>query len=156
MEKNIVIWRKFGDRCAVSLILMAALVSLVACGGTTETTPGGQLTGIVWQWQSITIDGEGETTVATPEVFTAIFNDDSSMGGSNDCNVYGGDYTTDGNTIDINPGMSTMAFCGEESLDMLFTESLMAVTAWSVDGSGNLVLEGGGRRMVFANGGALE
>jgi heat shock protein HslJ len=136
---------------AVLLITVTGAFLLIACEGTTETTSSGQLTGIIWQWQRITIDGEGETMVTTPEVFTAIFNEDGSMGGSNDCNVYGGDFTRDGSTIDINPGMSTMAFCGEESLDMLFTESLMAVTAWSVEGSGNLVLEGGGRRMVFAN-----
>ena len=56
--------------------------------------------------------------------FTILFNSDSTFSATADCNVVGGTYTTSGSNITITPGPSTMAFCGEESLDTLYTHML--------------------------------
>jgi putative lipoprotein len=52
-------------------------------------------------------------------------------------------------------GPSTMAFCGEESLDQQFLALLSSVAAGGPDGSGGFALEtaGGAERLNFENGG---
>jgi heat shock protein HslJ len=141
----------------VVLLICGALIA--ACNGMQQPEPEAEaefnLTGVMWQWESMTVQGGETTTVPNPDVFTAIFNEDGTMGGTNDCNVYSGEYTVDGNNITITPGISTLAFCGEESLDTLFRESLAEMVSFGPDGSGGLAMTnpGGEKRMVFSDGG---
>jgi len=48
-----------------------------------------------------------------------------------DCNQVGGTYTLDGDKLTITTGPSTLAFCGEASLDQQYLAALA-----SVDGAG--------------------
>ena len=52
-------------------------------------------------------------------------------------------------------GASTMAACGDASLDMEYMQLLSSVAAGGPDGAGSLALEtaGGEQRMLFVNGG---
>ena len=55
----------------------------------------------------------------------------------------------------IKLGATTMAYCGDASLDQQYLALLSNVAAGGPDGQGNLALEtaGGEQRMLFKNGG---
>ena len=113
---------------------------------------------IVWQWTSMTDQTTKETqTVPNPEDYTIVFNADGTLTGKADCNIFGGVYSqASGFTIKLGP--STMAYCGEASLDAAYLQLLSSVAAGGPDGAGNLALEtaGGAQRMLFRNGGAPQ
>ena len=95
------------------------------------------------------------TTVAKPQNYTITFRDDGTLSGKADCNNFTGTYSQEGG-FTITLGATTMAACGEGSLDQQYLELLSAVVAGGPDGQGNLALEnaGGEKRMLFKNGGA--
>jgi len=132
------------------------LVILAACTPQAEPAPADSIQGIVWQWESVKNKPANETTtVPDPENYTLIFNEDETFEGTADCNAISGTYSqASGFTITVGP--STMAFCGEDSLDVQFLDLLANVVAGGPDGSGGLALEnaGGEKRMLFSNGGA--
>lgn len=79
---------------------------------------------------------------------------DGTLNGKADCNTFTGTYSQEsGFTITL--GATTMAFCGEASLDQQYLTLLGSVVAGGPDGQGNLALEtpGGEQRMLFENGG---
>ena len=117
-----------------------------------------ELVDIVWQWTSMTDQTTKETKIVpTPENYTIIFNADGTLNGKADCNIFAGAYSQ-ANGFAIKLGPSTMAYCGEESLDTLYLQLLSSVAAGGPDGAGNLALEtaGGAQRMLFNNGGAPQ
>jgi heat shock protein HslJ len=136
---------------ALGLMLMAA----AACVPLVTPTPSSSIIGIVWQWTSVTNQTTKETTaVANPENYTITFNADGTLEGKADCNSFTGTYSQQ-NGFSVTLGASTMAFCGEASLDQQYLHLLGSVVAGGPDGAGNLALEtaGGEQRMLFANGG---
>jgi heat shock protein HslJ len=112
------------------------------------------ITGIAWQWTTVTDQGK-TTTVPNPANYTIIFNTDGTLNGKADCNTFNGVYSQQ-NGFTIKLGASTLAFCGEALLDVKYTQLLSNVAAGGPDGAGGLALEtaGGAQRMVFKNGGA--
>jgi heat shock protein HslJ len=139
---------------AISLITLALLGS--ACSDSATATPENSITGIVWQWTGVTVQSTGETTtVPNPENYTITFNADGTFSGQADCNSVSGTYS-DENGFAITLGPSTLAFCGEASLDQQYLALLASVAAGGPDGAGGLALEtaGGEQRMMFENGGA--
>ena len=145
-----------------SLTLFAALVALlltaVACTPAATPTSADSIQGITWQWTSVTNKSTGETTtVPDPENYTIIFNADGTLNGQADCNTFNGTYTQE-NGFSITIGASTMAFCGEASLDQQYLTLLGSIAAGGPDGAGGLALEtaGGEQRMLFIDGGATE
>ena len=136
--------------------LCLGILMLAACAPEAEPASSNTITGIVWQWESVTEQPTGETTtVPDPQNYTIIFNEDGTFEGQADCNAIGGTYSQE-NGFTITPGPSTMAFCGEESLDQQYIALLDQVVAGGPDGAGGLALEnaGGQLRMSFSNGGA--
>ena len=85
------------------------------------------------------------TTVPNPANYTIIFNTDGTLNGKADCNTFNGVYSQQ-NGFTIKLGASTMAFCGEASLDVQYTQLLSNVAAGGPDGAGGLALGNGGRR----------
>jgi len=141
----------------VTLLATLGIVLLVAaCGPAATPTPASTIQGIVWQWASVTNQSTAElTTVPNPEAYTITFNADGTLEGKADCNTFSGTYSQEtGFTITL--GASTMAFCGEASLDQQYLALLGSVAAGGPDGAGGLALEtaGGEQRMLFKNGGA--
>jgi heat shock protein HslJ len=138
------------------LICLSMLLVAAACvPPPTPASSSSSLQGIVWQWTSVTNQTTKETTtVPNPENYTIIFNADGTLTGKADCNSFAGTYSqTNGFTITL--GATTMAFCGEASLDQQYLTLLSSVAAGGPDGAGNLALEtaGGEQRMLFKNGG---
>ena len=137
------------------LVLLAALFTLVACSSSEDgETSGSEITNIIWQWESVTDRPTSETTtVPNPENYTLIFQDDGSFSGQADCNQISGTYSQEGGfTLTLGP--STMAFCGEDSLDQQYLDLLNSVVAGGPDGAGGFALEWAGaeKRMKFSNG----
>ena len=135
-------------------LMIVVILSLAACSS--EETDPNQITDIVWQWERVIVQGSGDTTtVDKPENYTLVFMEDGTFSGTADCNQIAGTYSQEGG-FSLMMGPSTMAFCGEESMDTLFLELLGNVVAGGPDGAGGFALEnaGGEKRMEFSNGGA--
>ncbi len=140
----------------LGLLTLAGLVGCSPSGdadSASETSDSIQ--NIEWQWISVTEQSTGsETTVPNPEAYTIVFHPDGKVSGKADCNNFAGTYSQE-NGFSITLGPSTMAFCGEDSLDQQYLILLGNVAAGGPDGSGGLALEsaGGAERMLFQNGG---
>lgn len=143
------------------VLALFALAALVACstgGGDTDTATGSDpnaIQNIEWQWLSVTEQSTGnETTTPDPTMYTLNLFDDGTLSGKADCNNFSGAYSQE-NGFTITLGATTMAFCGEASLDQTYLQLLGSVAAGGPDGSGGLALEtaGGAQRMMFKNGG---
>ncbi|MCA9903296.1 MAG: META domain-containing protein, partial [Anaerolineae bacterium] len=70
-----------------------------------DSTPA--LVGVTWQWEHFASGAEA-MDVPTPD-YTITFADDGTFYGQADCNNVLGSYSTDGNTISILPGPTTLA-----------------------------------------------
>ena len=155
MEAN-----KFNARLWIKLISLGlmVLVALAACAPAATPAPASSntITDIVWQWISVTNQTTKQTTtVPNPESYTLILKTDGTLTGKADCNSFSGTYST-ASGFSIKLGPSTMAYCGENSLDQQYLQLLGSVAAGGPDGSGGFALEtaGGEQRMLFKNGGA--
>lgn len=138
--------------------LLALLLLATACRQDATPAPEGTIQSIIWQWTSLTKQTRGETTtVPSPESYTITFNADGTLNGEADCNNFNGTYSQE-NGFAIQLGATSMAFCGEASLDQQYLTLLGSVAAGGPDGQGNLVLEnaGGEQRMLFQNGSAAS
>jgi heat shock protein HslJ len=140
---------------------LLAIVLLVAAGCYPPTPPAAvpsdpnQITGIVWEWTSLTNQSTKQTeTIANPENYTITFNTDGALSGKADCNTFTGAYAQENGFV-ITLGATSMAYCGDASLDQKYLQLLSRVVAGGPDGQGNLALEtpGGAERMLFRNGG---
>ena len=145
--------RSWARLIGLGLIIVALLA---ACAPAATPTPTNTITGIVWQWTSVTEKSTSKTTtVPNPENYTIIFNTDGTITGKADCNSFTGIWSQQ-NGFTIKLGASTLAACGEASLDQQYLHLLSNVAAGGPDGAGGLALEtaGGEQRMMFKNGGA--
>jgi heat shock protein HslJ len=138
------------------LILVTSLSLLAACAPSSSNS----ITGIVWQWTSLTdrVTGEETTTaVPNPENYTITFNEDGTLEGKADCNTFSGTYSQE-NGFSITIGAVTRAYCGDTSMDTQYLQLLGNVAAGGPDGQGGFALEtaGGAQRMEFKNGGKAK
>ena len=144
------------NKIKIFTILCLAVFLSAACGSSapesvTEPEPSNSIIGIVWLWESVYNRESNETdTVPNPENYTIQFKEDGTFTGQADCNSIGGTYSQE-NGCTITLGPSTLAFCGEASLDQLYLELLSNVVAGGPDSAGGLALEtaGGQDRMQF-------
>ena len=147
--------------------LSIVLIVAVACvppptpapaAATPQASSPNAITNIVWQWTSVTNQPTKQTTtVAKPQDYTITFRVDGTLSGKADCNTFTGAYSQQ-NGFSIKLGPTTMAACGDGSLDQQYLQLLGAIAAGGPDGAGNLALEtaGGEQRMLFKNGGVAK
>jgi heat shock protein HslJ len=117
-----------------------------------------EIVNIVWQWSDLveTLPAS-QSVVPDPGNYTITFLEDGTIGIKADCNVVGGHYTLDGASLSIQLGPSTMAFCGEQSLDRQYLALLGLVDSGEMaDGRLFLQLAADAERMGFNNGGAPQ
>jgi len=125
-----------------TLILLFS-ISIAACS---TKQPDQSITDIEWQWAEMSL-------VPHPENYTLTLSSDGTVSLLNDCNRVSGAYTLDGSSLSFEFGPSTMAFCGEESLDLLYLGFLSSVESYSVvDGQLTLELKEGAGHMTFNQG----
>ena len=140
----------------IGLMIFLVTACSSAATPTDSSSTSNSIQDIVWQWVSVTEKPSGTTTtVPNPENYTIVFRADGTLEGKADCNAFGGTYSQENGFV-ITLGPSTMAFCGEDSLDQQYLQLLGEVVAGGPDGTGGLALEnaGGEKRMLFKNGGA--
>ena len=128
---------------------------------TEETTvePAGadaSIVGITWQWESFQdTAGENNIFVPRPENYTLTLQADGTAAIQADCNQVLLDYTLEGSSLTFAPsGPSTLAFCGELSLDTVYLQRLSEVVSYVVEDDQlflNLMADAG--NMVFSQGG---
>ncbi len=119
----------------------------------------GEITGVQWQWAELTeTEPASQSVVPDPENYVVVLNADGTASLKADCNQVQWTYTLDGTSLTFNTlGPSTLAFCGDDSLDQLFLSKLgMGGTVSVEDGRLVLELNENAGRMVFNNGGAVE
>ena len=135
----------------VGLLLMASL--LAACGS--SGLPKDVLD-VSWEWSQLTETlPASQSVVPDPENYTLVFSAEGIFGLKADCNLVSGEYEVDGDNLSLILVFSTLAFCGEESLDTQYLQMLESVTSYEL-ADGNLILYLGedAGKMVFADGGA--
>ena len=156
----------------VALLLVTGLILGGCSSGDSEpneaaTTDPYQVTDIVWEWETLKVntgyDNEAQrpiqetTTIPNPDNYTLILRENGSFSGKADCNEISGTYSANGG-YSFTLGPSTMASCGEDSLDQQYLDLLSRIVAGGPDGGGGFALEtpAGGERMEFRNGGATQ
>lgn len=125
-------------RAASSGLALIALVAAVALAG---CQTGDSLAGPTWQWtaQQVT-NAAGQPVTPDPASYTIEFLSDGTVNVKADCNSLSGTYTV-GVPLDltINLATTTMASCGDLSLDGMYLELLGRISTYSTN-SGELRL----------------
>lgn len=109
---------------------------------------------VTWKWVSLTDHTKDTVTdVSDPSKYTILFKTDDTLEGRADCNNFSGTYSQANGGFTISIGPSTLAFCGEQSLDTQYLALLSAVVAGGPAGNGLFALEtaGGAQRLEFKN-----
>ncbi len=126
-------------------------------GGPAEESPTASIEdiqNIEWLWSGLVeTEPAAQSVVPNPENYTVIFLPGGSAPITADCNQVGGTYSADGDSLTIVMGPSTMAFCGEDSLDQQYLALLSTVASFELDGEVlqlNLANDAG--HMLFALG----
>ena len=83
------------------------------------------LTGQPWAWVAFT-DPLQQFEIPNPENYVLEFSDDGILQVKADCNTAQGTYETDGSSINIELGLSTLAVCPEGSRSEEFLQKLAA------------------------------
>ena len=113
-------------------LLIATLAGLAGCA----SEDGGDITGTTWRLVSITTQTPSFSAIVPAEAmvnYTIEFNDDGTFSAKADCNQVAGTYTIqDSGVMTIAPGPSTMAFCGEESLDVAYVAALGQAGSYTI------------------------
>lgn len=110
---------------------------------------------IQWHWDAFMDQADlNSFEVPEPNDYKILFQSDGTAQIKADCNVVQAQYTTDGSSsLTLMMGPSTMAFCGEESLDTLFLARLGEVVSYVIhDGILNLNLMADAGNLVFDRG----
>jgi heat shock protein HslJ len=147
-------------------LLVFGLIMVGCSSGDATTTDPNQVTDIVWEWETLKVktgyDNEAQrpiqetSTIPDPENYTLILREDGTFNGKADCNEISGTYSSEGG-YSFTMGPSTMAFCGEDSLDQQYLELLSRVVAGGPYGeSFALETPAGDERLEFGNGGATQ
>jgi heat shock protein HslJ len=121
---------------------------VIACGSSGSS----DLTGKAWKWQAATtVAPASQSVVPNPANYTITFGADGKYAGKADCNQIAGEYTVSGKSLTIKPGVSTMAACGDASLDQVFILGLASVTTYKVDGATLTLSNAAGDTMTFGS-----
>lgn len=119
-------------RAAFMAVIIGATALLAACSP--GAAPG--LTDKQWNLTAITEKVpafQGVVPPADQGKYAITFKTDLTFSGIADCNAFGGTYKTpasNGLTMDVT--VSTMAFCPEDSLDLLFVHGLGRVKTYAI------------------------
>jgi len=135
----------------ISIIVVSLLVLLVFAAACSNQTAGKNVIDHPWQWASLTeTEPASQSVVPDPENYTLTLQADGILSIKADCNMVSGSYVLDSNALTIELGPSTMAFCGEQSLDLLFLEMLDRVESYTLENDRLvLILENDTGKMMF-------
>lgn len=113
-------------------------------------------TNFVWQWSELAESNPAsQSVVPDPANYTVTFQDDGSLVVKADCNNGTGSYTraVDSDSLSIELGAMTAAFCGEASLDNQFMQLLSTVNAYTLSNGRLSLFTSADAEMRFTSGG---
>ncbi len=129
----------------VAALTLTAALALAACA---KAPAGAALGDAVWQWTGLA-GGGADLAVAQPANYTLQFVRDGTLAIRADCNQASGTYEQAGGKLAIKLGATTLAYCGDASLDQRYLDALSRVQSASVE-PGELTLTlNDGVQMVF-------
>lgn len=130
-------------------LVLSATLALAACAQPASPPPAGaSLQGLVWQW---TFLGGPATELAVdqPASYTLQFMDDGTLAIRADCNQAGGEYAQDGDQLTLTLGATTLAYCGDASLDQRYLDGLSRVQSATVAANTLTLKLDDGNEMTF-------
>ena len=133
---------------AIAIVLAVLALALVGCGSKEP-----ELVGTTWTWQEFqdTAD-EANIKVSDPKDYTLTLQEDGTAAIKADCNQVIWSYEQESSSLTFNTmGPSTLAACGEDSLDQVYLERLGNTATFVLDEGKlhlNLMYDSG--NMVFA------
>jgi heat shock protein HslJ len=104
--------------------------------------------GGTWQLVSIQRNGTDPISVADASRYTLQLDSDDRVRVKSDCNSCGGSYTLTGSTLQFSPLACTKVFCGDTSLDSVYSRALDGTMTVSISHS-TLTIAGGGVTLTF-------
>ena len=111
---------------------------------------------ISWQWvELVETEPASQSVVPDPENYTLAFHADGTLDIQADCNQVKAIYSQQGSALIIELGPSTLAACGEDSLDQQFLALLDQVNSFGML-AGDLKLAGESFTMSLKDGGSAE
>jgi heat shock protein HslJ len=109
-----------------------AVLLMSACGG--DMTSPSDLSGGTWHLAVMEPEGSPSFVPPDPSRFTVTFEEDGRIGLRADCNVCGGDYTLDDDTLVVEPLACTLALCAPSGGEA-FAGLVMGRSAVEVEGA---------------------
>lgn len=97
---------------------------------------------IVWELVELPGDDGQPVEIAEPARYTIQFLPDGMLGLGADCNSVGGTYKVDGENLDLELTVSTLALCPPDSQAEPFQRLVENTTSFSFDPDGHLLLTG--------------
>ena len=126
--------------------VLVALVAISGCAITsreaTTDLPG-------TAWELVELDGDEVVGDVAP---TLTFGDGGGVSGTTGCNTFNGEVAIDGSELTFGPLATTRMACVDEALsaqEQAYLVGLEAVSGYTIDDEGRLVLEGGGTTLTF-------
>jgi heat shock protein HslJ len=117
-------------RALIALVILTA--TLAGCGAASDEDA---LVGTHWRlaaFSEVTPAFQGVVPAEEQANYTIDFLENDAFAAKADCNLVAGAYTARRSNLTITPGPSTMAFCGEESLDAIYTHMLSTATSYAI------------------------
>jgi heat shock protein HslJ len=140
----------------IALAALLMMVTMLSCG-VVDRIEKEDLVGTIWEWTTLTARLPwNRIEVPDPEDYTLEFTTDNRVLVQADCNDVVGTYVLRRDTLIIELGPSTLADCGEDSLDMEFLDALDQVDNIDIDRTGLVLgLEESPSTMRFDHGGPV-
>jgi len=135
-------------------LMQTASEELRSVAENSEEAVPAELLDAVWQWRELAeTEPASRSLTPRPENYTLTFRSDGSLEIQADCNRAAGSYVVAGEAFRLLLGPSTMAYCGDTSLDQQYLELLGSVDGFSlIDGRLQLHLQDDAATMTFETG----
>ena len=106
------------------------------------------------QWRLVSYGAPGaETPVIAGSAVTLVFSGAEGAGGTGGCNVFGGSYAVDEDTISFSEIFSTQRFCMESGVmdqERAYFEALESAVRFELFGDQLIIVYGDGQQLVFS------
>jgi heat shock protein HslJ len=141
----------------VGLVIIGFLVSVRSNQANYNAAHGDTQTSfqeVTWEWVQLNDQTKNEVTnIPDPSKYNILFHADGTLEGKADCNNFAGTYSQENGGFSITLGPSTLAYCGDQSMDSQYLALLSSVVAGGPAGTGQFALEtaGGAQRLDFKN-----
>ncbi len=107
------------------------------------------IVGVSWEWVESVYNNDTSITVTVPSSYTLTLQPDGAVNLRVDCNLGGGAYTLDGNSLSMDVAVMTRVACPEGTLSNEFIRDLNGAAAYVMDGEDliiNLFADAGNMR----------